>query len=77
MFNSLSANPTMNPILVSSVDILIDCHTQLRVDHIPGEFNVIADALSRGLLQTALSLDPHMTILPFIPPRNALGGPRE
>ena len=77
LFNSLSATPTMNPILTSSVDILIDCHTQLRVDHIPGEFNTVADALSRGLLQTALDIDPDMVILPFTPPRDALGGLRE
>lgn len=67
----------MNPILMSTVNVIIDCHTQFRVDHIPSEYNTVADALSRGLLQTALAIDPDMTIVPFIPPRDALGGPRE
>nr|VWO96574.1 N/A [Ganoderma boninense] len=50
IFRSLRAEPLYNPILMSAVDILIANNTEHRVDHIPGEFNVVADALSRDKL---------------------------
>ncbi|KAH9911021.1 uncharacterized protein BXZ73DRAFT_57398 [Epithele typhae] len=74
MFTTLSASPDMNPILTSAVDILLACKCSYRIDHIPGEHNPVADALSRGQLARAYALDPHLDIVTFTPPRDALGG---
>ncbi|THU77396.1 hypothetical protein K435DRAFT_558026, partial [Dendrothele bispora CBS 962.96] len=72
IFDSLRAAPSYNNILKWSVDILLDSKVELRVVHIPGEQNVIADALSRRNFQQTHALVPSVTIVPFIPPRNAL-----
>ncbi|OJT12051.1 hypothetical protein TRAPUB_11403 [Trametes pubescens] len=73
IFNSLRASPVYNPILKSSVDVMIECSLDVRVDHIPGELNVIADALSRDKLALVQELVPGITLLPLIPPQDALG----
>ena len=72
IFNSLSALPAYNEILKSSVDhLLSDLNNpiDLRVIHIAGELNVVADALSRGNLHTAINNAPGMVITNFTPPR--------
>ena len=72
MFNSLSALPAYNEILKTAVDHLlsdIGNIIQLRVIHIPGELNNVADALSRGLLHTVVDNVPNITIDTFSPPR--------
>lgn len=50
IFNSLRASPAYNPILESAVDVMLDCDLSVRIDHIPGGSNIIADALSCGKL---------------------------
>ena len=67
MFNSLKSLPEYNCILKSAVDILINCDLQLRVLHIAGERNDVADALSRADFMRALHLHPHLTIRTFNP----------
>ncbi|KNZ79038.1 hypothetical protein J132_04738 [Termitomyces sp. J132] len=47
MFNSLHASLLYNPLLKAIVDILINQEHQLKVLHVPGEQNEIADLLSR------------------------------
>ncbi|TFY53164.1 hypothetical protein EVG20_g10240 [Dentipellis fragilis] len=47
LFSSLHAQPQYNPLLRSAVDALLWSHIDLRVLHIPGEVNGVADALSR------------------------------
>jgi hypothetical protein len=72
MFNTLSALPAYNDILKNAVDQLlsdIDNPIQLRVIHISGESNTVADALSRGQLHTVVDYVPHITINTFSPPR--------
>ena len=72
MFNSFSALPAYNDILKDTVDQLlsdIDNPIQLRVMHIAGESNVVADALSRGQLHTVVDNVPGITINTFQPPR--------
>lgn len=67
MFNSLRALPEYNCILKAAVDILLTCEFQLRVLHIAGERNCVADALSRSDFMKALHLDPELTIRNFEP----------
>ncbi|KAJ3831742.1 hypothetical protein F5878DRAFT_501183, partial [Lentinula raphanica] len=69
IFNSLSALPLYNTILVRTVDILMEHHIDLRVIHIPGSDNTIADALSRSDFELARALQPGLDIQPFQPPR--------
>jgi hypothetical protein len=65
MFNSLSALPAYNSILKDAVDQLlsdINNPIQLRVIHIAGESNTVADALSRGQLHIVVDNVPGITI---------------
>jgi hypothetical protein len=74
MFNSLRAQPRYNPILLTAVDLLIQFHVQLRLFHVPGSDNSVADLISRSSshLEASLLL-PRYTVLPFIPPQLTLG----
>ncbi|KIK50209.1 hypothetical protein GYMLUDRAFT_111380, partial [Collybiopsis luxurians FD-317 M1] len=51
-----------NPILIDSTDLLLQCNIDLRVVHIPGSQNSIANALSHNKLELAYSLQPRLTI---------------
>ncbi len=73
IFSSLKASPTYNPILKSAVDVLISHNIDLRVLHIPGSENDVADALSRSQFSRARDLVPRLLVLPFLPPRDVLG----
>ncbi|PBK95298.1 hypothetical protein ARMGADRAFT_926123, partial [Armillaria gallica] len=73
IFNSLRATPTYNPILKSAVNVMISHCIDLRVLHIPGSENDVADALSRSQFSKAQKLVPNLIILPFKPPRDVLG----
>jgi len=83
IFNSLRCKPEYNPILCFAVDILIDGDHDLRVLHVPGEANVVADALSRRQFTCALALpdaysQPRVKeILDFTPPQLALGAAKK
>jgi hypothetical protein len=72
MFNSFSALPAYNEILKVAVDHLlldVDNPIQLRVIHIPGHLNTVADALSRGELHVVVDNVPNVTIDTFSPPQ--------
>ncbi|PPR03806.1 hypothetical protein CVT26_000980, partial [Gymnopilus dilepis] len=58
IFNSLSALPEFNDLLKAAVDVMILCDIKVRVLHIPGELNTIADTLSRSAFITALDCNP-------------------
>lgn len=73
MFNSLRTNPSHNPILITAVNILLEQNADLRVMHIPGEMNVVADCLSRFNNTGATMLVPGLQTAPFIPPHLSLG----
>ena len=67
MFNSLKALPEYNCILKAAVDILLRCDFQLRVLHVAGELNIVADALSRAEFMKALRAHPGLIIKTFEP----------
>ena len=72
IFNSFSALPVYNDILKAAVDHLlsdINNPIQLRVIHVPGHSNTVADALSRGELHTVVDEIPGIVIDIFSPPR--------
>jgi len=58
IFNSMCGLPTYNYILHSSVDVRLKTEHQLRVLHVPGSENAVADAISHRELARALSLHP-------------------
>jgi hypothetical protein len=58
MFHSLKAHAGYNELLLFAVRILTKSKTSLRVFHIDGVNNVVADALSRGLFSVALAHHP-------------------
>ena len=67
MFNSLKALLEYNCILKAAVDILLGMRFRLRVLHIAGEDNVVADALSRSEFMRALRERPGLSIRCFEP----------
>ncbi|KAF9031320.1 hypothetical protein BJ165DRAFT_1358366 [Panaeolus papilionaceus] len=73
IFNSLSASPRFNPILKRVVDLLTEGRHDLKVLYVPGERNMIADALSRSNFYNASRWDPALKIDFFEPPRITLG----
>jgi hypothetical protein len=73
IFDSMKAIPSHNILLRIAVDFLIDFNVDLRVIHIKGEDNVVADAISRHEFHRAYSLVPFLFISSFQPPREALG----
>ena len=68
MFNSLKAQPQYNSLLTTVVNLLLLSHIQLHIFHIPGEHNVVADALSCSLFNVVHNLSPVLQIHPFTPP---------
>jgi hypothetical protein len=77
IFNSLACLPEYNHILRRSVDILLARKLNLRVLHIPGEQNTIADALSRSKFDVAISSNHNLRLSPFQPPLWTLGAAKK
>ncbi|RDB27277.1 hypothetical protein Hypma_004297 [Hypsizygus marmoreus] len=73
IFSTLYSLPPFTPILKLACDILIKSEHQLRVLHVPGASNRVADAISRAQFVQALDLVPSMTISSFQPPHLPLG----
>jgi hypothetical protein len=63
----LSALPSYNVLLREAVNLLVDGSHDLRVLHVPGIDNCVADALLRADFDRALSLQPNLTIHRFEP----------
>ena len=73
IFNSLRSLPVYNDLLKFTISILIKFNISLRVVHIPGVDNVIADFLSRFENTKAIAECPGLAISTFQPPRIAMG----
>jgi hypothetical protein len=67
IFSSLRALPPYNHLLKTAVDILSIGDSDLRVLHVSGVDNAVADALSRAEFDRALDLVPKLQILTFEP----------
>ena len=73
LFNSLSALPAFNWMLIQVVDRVLRQGIDLRVFHVPGVHNEIADAVSHLQNDLLTALHPELVIFAFQPPRPALG----
>jgi hypothetical protein len=73
IFDSLAARPGYNDILKASVDLLIQHNIDLRVVHIAGAENEVADLISREKFDEAKNMVPDLLISTFQPPSVALG----
>ena len=77
MFNTLHALPSHNPLLISSINARSCTSLDVRVCHVPGEKNIIADAILHHNFELATQLVPNLAIYPFTPPQDALGEPSQ
>jgi hypothetical protein len=73
MFNSLRTLPHYNDLLKYTISLLIKHDISLRVAHVSGVDNVVADALSRFENTKATAECPGLLISHFQPPRVSLG----
>lgn len=73
IFDSLRCLPPYNDLLKFSVSLLLKFNISLRVVHIAGINNVVADALSRYENTKAVAACPGLSISNFQPPRVTLG----
>lgn len=69
IFSSLKCQPEFNLLLRHCVDIMITKEFQVRVLHVPGERNAIADAISQRDFSRAQQLAPALRIENFQPPQ--------
>ncbi|KIM59837.1 hypothetical protein SCLCIDRAFT_27072 [Scleroderma citrinum Foug A] len=68
MFNTLSALPAYNWLLLAAVDVLLTCGIDFRMFYMPGSENLLADHLSHGWVADALQLLPNMVVSTLEPP---------
>jgi hypothetical protein len=77
LFNSLSVGPGYNPLLMDVIEVILVFRIDFRVFHVSGDNNIVADHLSHWRAREALRCSPGLRILPFQPPRNALGATKK
>ncbi|KAJ6458825.1 hypothetical protein C8R47DRAFT_1162681 [Mycena vitilis] len=77
IFASLKALPAYNDILKSAIDVQLQHDIELRVLHVPGDLNKVADAISRWNDELAAQLVPGISIHPFTCPPDALVAARK
>jgi hypothetical protein len=77
IFHFLRAQPPYNDLLKFTVSLLLQHHISLRVMHLPGIDNVIANCLSRFDNARAIAACPRLSISPFQPPRLTMGQPKK
>ncbi|KAF9019728.1 hypothetical protein BDZ89DRAFT_958978 [Hymenopellis radicata] len=73
IFDTLRALPDYNDILLASIDIRVRSNIDIRVLHVPGTDNVVADALSHEYFDFLHVHFPRLIIESFKPPRTTLG----
>ena len=73
IFHSLRSLPPYNNLLKFTVTLLLKHNISLRVMHVPGVQNSVADSLSRFENAKAIALYPGLTVSSFQPPRVTMG----
>jgi hypothetical protein len=73
IFHSLRSLPSYNELLKFTISLLIKYSISLRVVHVSGVENVVADSLSRFENTKAVATCPGLKISSFQPPRIAMG----
>jgi len=73
LFDSLAALPAFHDLLLHACRLCLMHHIDLRVFHISGSHNVVADALSQRLFHVAQHYVPQLDMHVFTPPRVMLG----
>ncbi|KAJ7162650.1 hypothetical protein C8R43DRAFT_880182 [Mycena crocata] len=73
IFNSLCATPNYNLLLRTAVDDLIESNVDVRVLHVKGEDNYVADAISRQRFTNTTNRVSGLIIQNFIPPQEPMG----
>lgn len=73
IFNSLKAQGVYNSLLKFAVNILMSHEFDLRVLHIPGSDNTVADLLSRQWVDEVLQVQPQLRLSTLIPPIDLVG----
>ena len=77
LFRTLRATPDLNPIVLTAADLMMHFDCQLRVIHIAGDQNDIADSISRYHNSHAVALarmrNTNLYIEDFTPPQLTLG----
>ena len=68
IFSSLRCQPAFNAIIKRAVSARVKAQVDVRVLHVPGEKNNIADTISRAKFDDAKSLSPELSIRTFTPP---------
>ena len=73
IFQSLRCKPPYNDLVKFTVSLLLKHHISLRVVHVPGIDNIVADALSCFQNERALAACPGLKISTFQPPQLTMG----
>jgi hypothetical protein len=73
IWHSLKASSPYNNLLIIRINSLIEHQIDAQVLHIPGDVNLVADALSHFNNEHALQLCPGLHITTFTPPQGMLG----
>ena len=77
IWHSLKATAPYNHLLILAIDRLISARSEVRVVHVPGIHNTVADALSRFNNEHALQLAPGLQVTTFQPPQGTLGAAKK
>src|SRR6202522_4772919 len=73
IFQSLRCKPPYNDLVKFTVSLLLRHRISLRVVHVPGVDNIVADALSRFENERAIAACQGLQISTFQPPRVTMG----
>jgi hypothetical protein len=68
IFSSLHCRPEFNNIIKYAVSACVKADIDMRVLHIPGDENSVADAISRADFDRARNLSPNISFHNFSPP---------
>ena len=75
IFNSLKAHSIYSDLLKFAVELLMTFDVELRVVHVPGDVNLVADALSRFQFDEVGGLQPSLVVSQYQPPA-VMAGPQ-